>query len=95
MKDMSKSGVQSFQDNDRQLIGLSMFAINLCNIAKKHGLDSAFTGCIHHPKYHTKILEGRTSLEPPFVVNLGYGKSKLSQRPWARKPKLSQVVKFA
>ena len=95
MKDMSKSGVQSFQDNDRQLIGLSMFAINLCNIAKKHGLDSAFTGCIHHPKYHTKILEGRTSLETPFVVNLGYGKGKLSKRPWARKPKLSQVVNFA
>ena len=95
MKDMSKSGVQSFQDNDRQLIGLSMFAINLCNIAKKHGLDSAFTGCIHHPRYHTKILEGKTSLETPFVVNLGYGKGKLGQRPKLRKPKLSQVVNFA
>ena len=92
---MSSSGIGGYERDDKKIIGLSMFAINLANIAKERGIDSSFTGCVHFPNYHTPILEGLSSDQVPFILNLGYGKHRRQTRPIIKKPTLSQVVNFA
>lgn len=83
-----------FEINDRPQIGIGMYAINVANIAKHHGLDSSFTACINFPKYNTQLFEGKNSKEVPFVLSLGYGKHRKGRAPEKRKILPEDLVTF-